>query len=441
MTLKTTIKTCFFLSLLLVIMVSSVSAASSAKYGFWPYYVDANSYQPDWNGLSHVVYFYSEVNSNGVISSPNFPNNYKTVRDQAHSRGKKVIISVWTATPTDIDNIIANHKTDFAKNVVSLMQSNGADGINLDFEYPSDINTVTKTSNAPIFEQFMKTLYTTVKAANPSYQVSLCLGWDVKDVPTYKNTSLSNDIDNLFFMGYDYHGWVGTTSGANSPFDDATQYDTVDSINDLLKYYPSGKIVFGMPLYCWDSVTSSGSKGANIISISSIGIKDAITNSQQYGRTWDSNSNTPWYKYQSGSTWHQVWYDDKQSLQLKVNYSDSLQLGGVGFYPLGSESPDIWSVFTSTSNGGSTNNPPAQTPIASFSASPKSGRSPLRVTFTDKSTGSITNWIWNFGDGYTSTDQNTAHTYSRTGRFTASLTVSNSAGGNVSKMTIAVTRR
>src|ERR1017187_2480558 len=40
-------------------------------------------------------------------------------------------------------------------------------------------------------------------------------------------------------------------------------------------------------------------------------------------------------------------------------------------------------------------------PVASFTASPTNGVAPLGVTFTDTSTGSISNWSWTFGDGGT----------------------------------------
>ncbi len=71
-------------------------------------------------------------------------------------------------------------------------------------------------------------------------------------------------------------------------------------------------------------------------------------------------------------------------------------------------------------------------PTAVFSASPTSGVSPLAVTFTDTSTGSITNRYWNFGDGTTSNTTATSlgHTYSSTGTYTVALTVSGSSGAN-----------
>ena len=68
------------------------------------------------------------------------------------------------------------------------------------------------------------------------------------------------------------------------------------------------------------------------------------------------------------------------------------------------------------------------TPSASFSANPTSGNAPLSVNFTDESTGSITSWEWDFGDGSTSTMQNPSHTYAEPGTYTVSLTVTGPGG-------------
>jgi PKD repeat protein len=75
-----------------------------------------------------------------------------------------------------------------------------------------------------------------------------------------------------------------------------------------------------------------------------------------------------------------------------------------------------------------TNPPP---PVASFTGSPTNGTAPLAVTFTDSSTGDITNWFWNFGDGATSNTTATTmtHTYAA-GTYNVSLTVSGLGGAN-----------
>ena len=71
-------------------------------------------------------------------------------------------------------------------------------------------------------------------------------------------------------------------------------------------------------------------------------------------------------------------------------------------------------------------------PVASFTGSPTSGNAPLAVTFTDTSTGSITNWFWNFGDGNT-TNLSTAgvlYTYGTAGVYTVTEIVSGSGGSS-----------
>ena len=79
------------------------------------------------------------------------------------------------------------------------------------------------------------------------------------------------------------------------------------------------------------------------------------------------------------------------------------------------------------------------TVISQFSASPASGTFPLKVKFTDKSKGSPTSWSWNFGDKNTSNDKNPVHTYSKAGKYTVSLTVTNAAGSNTAKKTNYIT--
>ena len=73
-----------------------------------------------------------------------------------------------------------------------------------------------------------------------------------------------------------------------------------------------------------------------------------------------------------------------------------------------------------------------EVPVASFTIS--GGifqRVPAAVQFTDTSTGTPTSWLWNFGDGTTSTLQNPIHTYSTAIDWcVVTLTVTNALGSN-----------
>ncbi|MBI2864483.1 MAG: SBBP repeat-containing protein [Chloroflexi bacterium] len=65
---------------------------------------------------------------------------------------------------------------------------------------------------------------------------------------------------------------------------------------------------------------------------------------------------------------------------------------------------------------------------ANFWNSPASGISPLTVVFTDTSSGDNTSWLWRFGDGLTSTIQSPTHTYSFSGAYSVTLSVSGPDG-------------
>jgi PKD repeat protein len=70
------------------------------------------------------------------------------------------------------------------------------------------------------------------------------------------------------------------------------------------------------------------------------------------------------------------------------------------------------------------------TPVAAFSATPTTGNAPLTVKFTDESTGTITSWLWDFGDGKTGTAKNPSHKFTKAGRYSISLKVSGPGGEN-----------
>jgi len=92
---------------------------------------------------------------------------------------------------------------------------------------------------------------------------------------------------------------------------------------------------------------------------------------------------------------------------------------------------------TNTKNNYITVNPPA--PVAAFSATPTTGTAPLAVSFTDTSTSSPTSWLWEFGDGATSSEQNPSHTYQNAGGVTllrtVTLTATNDGGSDTETKT------
>jgi beta propeller repeat protein len=77
-----------------------------------------------------------------------------------------------------------------------------------------------------------------------------------------------------------------------------------------------------------------------------------------------------------------------------------------------------------------TNNVVIGKPVTDFSASLTSDIVPATISFTDQSSGSPTSWLWDFGDGASSTVQNDTHTYSAIGTYSVSLTATNAFGSS-----------
>src|SRR5713226_6285685 len=97
-----------------------------------------------------------------------------------------------------------------------------------------------------------------------------------------------------------------------------------------------------------------------------------------------------------------------------------------------SSAADFTVTLTVTGSGGATSSKsaiihvtaPPPPPSANFTANPTSGQAPLTVQFTDQSTGTITAWDWNFGDGSAhSSVQNPSHTYTSAADLTVTLTI------------------
>jgi hypothetical protein len=67
--------------------------------------------------------------------------------------------------------------------------------------------------------------------------------------------------------------------------------------------------------------------------------------------------------------------------------------------------------------------------VCDFSADVTNGIKIQDVQFTDLSTGTVEIWLWDFGDGANSSEQNPLHTYTESGNYTVTLQVFNSAKG------------
>lgn len=101
--------------------------------------------------------------------------------------------------------------------------------------------------------------------------------------------------------------------------------------------------------------------------------------------------------------------------------------------------PGVYTVTLSASNAGATGlrnhavTVASAAPVANFTFDPASPAPGMTVQFDDVTTGGPTAWSWDFGDpdsgaANTSSEQNPAHVFSRSGAYTVTLTASNAMG-------------
>ena len=121
----------------------------------------------------------------------------------------------------------------------------------------------------------------------------------------------------------------------------------------------------------------------------------------------------------------------------KWNFGDGTIFNGANPGSHTFSKPGIYSVTLEVSNGVKTvKSDPAMITVnnipitADFSVINKTGLIPFVVSFSNLSTGSNMSYLWNFGDGTSSTSVNPTHTYNQAGNFTVSLFTSGDGGSD-----------
>jgi len=125
------------------------------------------------------------------------------------------------------------------------------------------------------------------------------------------------------------------------------------------------------------------------------------------------------------------------SLPVGAVFIDSDNGTGTFEWTPGEEQAGQYNIIVSASDGELTDRQHVKIdvaentiPDADITPSESSGDEPLSIQFTDASTSDdgITEWEWDFGDGTTSTDQHTSHTFQQNGNYLVLLTVTDRNG-------------
>ncbi|KAK1952027.1 endochitinase [Colletotrichum sublineola] len=175
------------------------------------------------------------------------------------NRQLKVILSIGGASWSTQFATVASEQQSrelFADSSVTLMKDWGFDGIDIDWEFPQ--NTVEAADYILLLQAVRRRLDAYAAEHAPSYHFQLSIASSAGS-EKYKRLDLkavSDIVDCLYLMGYDYSGSWSTITGhqanlyPSASVAESTPFSTDDAISDYLDAgVPSYKIILGMPLY------------------------------------------------------------------------------------------------------------------------------------------------------------------------------------------------
>lgn len=307
--------------------------------GFYPYWIPQDEYKRmPINLLSIIAWASITPKSDGtLIAKQGWPPTKMIA--YAHSKNVKVIVVVSSVDKTVIDPILASpaKQSILTNNLLSMVESAGMDGINIDFEGLNQINSVSGESNRYLIVNFVKNLSMRFWTENPSYHISIDLpnnDWDnIWDVATLQDNSTA-----LMIMGYDIYYRKSRTAGPTAPLDDYPGELSVRKSVDayLAKGIKKEKLLLGVPYYgyIWPTV-SDGRKSATTGAGEYVPYTDMVNKSTIYGRRWDPIWKTPWFAYKVGTQWYEGYYDDNESLGMKYDLVLEKDIAGIGIWHIG----------------------------------------------------------------------------------------------------------
>lgn len=210
------------------------------------------------------------------------------------------------------------------------------------------------------------------------------------------------------YAGLPYHLWIRSKSLNNSTSNDSVYVQFSDSVNDA-----------------GSAMDRIGTTSAEAV------VLQACTGAPESGWGWSDNgwcgAGKPLYFQTTGT----------HTLRVQVR-EDGLSIDQIVISP---------QSFLSTAPGTrvtdatvlAANLPVLSSAQVSIQASSTSGSAPLAVSFTPTvtlSSGSVSSYNWNFGDGQVSTAQQPTHVYQKSGNYNPKLAILDSAGTLASAATL-----
>lgn len=272
--------------------------------------------------------WFSVTGAEGTISSLASADYVKL----AHEKGLEVwgLIDNFNKDVSTLDTL--SNRTSREHLIQKLIEEAarvGLDGINVDFE------TLTQ-EEAPHFIQFIRELSISCRKNN----LVLSIDDPVPQFTSFYNRKEQGIVaDYVIIMGYDEHtdGTEKAGSVASLPF-------VEEGIQQTLKEVPKNKVINGVPFYTRLWFTDNA--GTVTSEIMGMDQADKIVAEMGMEKYWNKEVSQNYAELATDNGLYQIWLEDEQSLDAKMQLIQKYELGGVAEWKLGFERDDVWNTIS-----------------------------------------------------------------------------------------------
>lgn len=319
-----------------------------SKSIFVPYWTDLGS-QLLLDGYDKIIYFGVEAGTDGI----NFNEaGYKNLEafNSAVDSNKEKYLTVRMLNQNTNQAILANKEswTKIAKETMDIVEKYKFDGVVLDLEMGGILLSNTSTQ----VNDFVDNFYSVTTGSD--VKLFLTMYGDVfYRKRGYDLGFLSRHSDGILVMAYDFHK-SGGEPGPNFPFSKMDKYnkqkydyDFRQMVDDFLAIVPKEKIsfIFGMYGYDWSvDQNKKPLKPAKALTLNEIKkqflgkcewqdclvVRDPVSKETEVDYVSSEMVNNFANMY-----YHIVWFEDEESVKVKVDYLKSKGIGNVGYFTYG----------------------------------------------------------------------------------------------------------
>lgn len=298
---------------------------------------DANSTLDEMMAATKTVNVISPTWFSLSDNEGNFTNIASTSYVQrAHDMG----LEVWAlidnfSTEIDTKTILSSttKRAYLINNLVQTVKDYGIDGINIDFEQVA-------MDAGDDYIQFIRELSVVCR------KEGIVLSVD-NYVPTaytahYNRKEQGLFADYVIIMGYDEYYAGSPEAGPVS----SIEY-VENGIADTVEVVPANKVINAVPFYTRVWKTTNGTLDSEAVSMDVATQFIANNGIETY---WNETTCHNYGEAQIGDVFYQVWLEDTQALQDKLNVMKKYNLGGVAEWKLGLENAAAWDLIANYMN-------------------------------------------------------------------------------------------